>query len=411
MEGRRTPLKRPYYGWVVCLVSTLLLFVTMGTVSNGFSVYLPYIMEEHGLTNAQTSSLVTLRCLVSFFAMLAIGFYYQKVSIRVGTGLAAGCAGMAFLLYSVAESYPVFCLGAAISGLSYGLGSMIPVSILMNRWFVEHRALALSICGTGSGIATIVLPPVTTALVEGLSMSAAFRIEACAVFLMTAVIFLFLRNDPNEKGLKPYGWEHAHPAGEKEEPERSFGLTPKMWALMACASLSMGALANPGFSHLSVLFTSEGFDPMVVAVIISGAGVVITLAKLIYGGVTDAIGGCKSSLLFGGILLGGHALCCLAFLQSMPVTILTVLFLGVGYPICTIGMSIWAGDMASGDQYPTVVRRLQVIYAGGALVFASVPGILADHFGSYISAYLLFSVAMALALVCIALAYRENGKR
>ena len=404
-------MKKPYYGWVVCGVSTLLLFVTMGTVSNGFSVYLPYIMAEHGLTHAQTSSLVTLRCLVSFVSMLGIGLYYKKVSIRLGVTMAAGYAGLAFLLYSVAETYPVFCLGAAISGLSYGLGSMIPVSILMNRWFVEHRALALSICGTGSGIATILLPPVTTALVEGLSMSAAFRIEACAVFGFTALILLFLRNDPGEKGLKPFGWEHAHPAGEKAEPERTFTLTARMWALMACASLFMGALANPGFSHLSVLFTSEGFDPMVVAVILSGAGVVITLAKLIYGGVTDRVGGCKSSLLFGGILLVGHLLCCLAFLQSLPVTLLTVLFLGVGYPICTIGPSIWANDMSSTARYPTVVRRLQVIYAGGALVFASVPGILADHFGSYISAYLLFSVAMALALACVALAYRENRKR
>ena len=404
-------MKKPYYGWVVCGVSTLLLFVTMGTVSNGFSVYLPYIMAQHGLTHAQTSSLVTLRCLVSFVSMLGIGLYYKKVSIRLGVTMAAGCAGLAFLLYSVAETYPVFCLGAAISGLSYGLGSMIPVSILMNRWFVEHRALALSICGTGSGIATILLPPVTTALVENLSMSAAFRIEACTVFGFTALILLFLRNDPGERGLRPYGWEHAHPAGSKEEPERSFTLTAKMWALMACASLFMGALANPGFSHLSVLFTSEGFDPMVVAVILSGAGVVITLAKLIYGGVTDRVGGCKSSLLFGGILLVGHLLCCLAFLQSLPVTLLTVLFLGVGYPICTIGPSIWANDMSSTDRYPTVVRRLQVIYAGGALVFASVPGILADHFGSYISAYLLFSAAMALALACVALAYRENRKR
>ena len=404
-------MKKPYYGWVVCGVSTLLLFVTMGTVSNGFSVYLPYIMAEHGLTHAQTSSLVTLRCLVSFVSMLGIGLYYKKVSIRLGVTMAAGCAGLAFLLYSVAETYPVFCLGAAISGLSYGLGSMIPVSILMNRWFVEHRALALSICGTGSGIATILLPPVTTALVENLSMSAAFRLEGCAVFFFTALILLFLRNDPVEKGLKPFGWEHAHPAGSKEEPEQTFTLTARMWALMACASLFMGALANPGFSHLSVLFTSEGFDPMVVAVILSGAGVVITLAKLIYGGVTDRVGGCKSSLLFGGILLVGHLLCCLAFLQSLPVTLLTVLFLGVGYPICTIGPSIWANDMSSSDRYPTVVRRLQVIYAGGALVFASVPGILADHFGSYISAYLLFSVAMALALACVALAYRENRKR
>ena len=68
--------------------------------------------------------------------------------------------------------------------------------------------------------------------------------------------------------------------------------------------------------------------------------------------------------------------------------------------------------MSSPDQDHKVVRRLQVIYAGGALLFASVPGILADRFGgTYIPAYILFSVFLALALLFIWLAYRENGKR
>ena len=78
---------------------------------------------------------MTLRCLVAFVAMLLIGGYYRKVSLRVGTGLAVCCAGLAFWLYSAAETYPLFCVGAAVSGISYGLGSMIPVSILINRWF------------------------------------------------------------------------------------------------------------------------------------------------------------------------------------------------------------------------------------------------------------------------------------
>lgn len=115
-------MKKLHYGWVICVTCTLLLFVTMGTVSNGFSVYLPYIMQERGLTHAQTSSLVTLRCLVAFLAMLVIGLYYRKVSLRLGTGLAACCAGLAFWLYSVAQSYGLFCVGAAVSGVSYGLG-------------------------------------------------------------------------------------------------------------------------------------------------------------------------------------------------------------------------------------------------------------------------------------------------
>lgn len=407
-------MKRIHYGWAVCIAGTLLLFVTMGTVSNGFSVYLPYIMEERGLTHGQTSSLVTLRCLVSFLAMLGIGFYYRKVSIRVGTGIAALSAGAAFLLYSGAKTYGMFCVGAAISGISYGLGSMIPVSILMNRWFVRHRALALAICASGSGIATIVLPPVTTHLVEGLSMAAAFRWESLGILILTAVIFLVLRNDPKEKGLEPYGredeGEETGEAGEIGTESRT--LSRKTWVLMGCVSLFMGALANPGFSHLSVLYTSEGFDPMTVAAIISGVGIMITLGKLVYGQTTDRIGGCRSSLLFGGILLVGHLLCCLAFTQSMAICIITVLCLGVGYPIATIGPSVWANDMSSPDQYPKVIRRLQVVYAAGALVFASVPGLLADHFGGYIPAYLLFSGFMAAALVFIALSYRaERGKK
>lgn len=401
-------MKKFHYGWVICVCCTLLLFVTMGTVSNGFSIYLPYIMAERGLTHAQTSSLVTLRCLVSFLAMLVIGFYYRKVSIRVGTTIAACCAGLAFWLYSVAQSYQVFCVGAAVSGLSYGLGSMIPVSILINRWFYRHRALALSICASGSGIATIVLPPVTTALVEGLSMGTAFRIEGVGIFVFAAIIFLILRNEPAEKGLLPCGQEDAAP--EQEGTTVVLGhrrrMDRRVWLLLGCASLVMGAVANPGFSHLSVLYDSEGFGPSAVALIISGTGVMITLGKLIYGEVTDHLGGCRSCLIFGGILLVGHVLCCLAFTQSVVLCVFTVLCLGMGYPIATMGPSVWANDLAEPEKYPVVVRRLQVIYAGGALVFASVPGILADHLGGYIPAYLLFTVLIGLTLVCIALSYR-----
>ena len=49
-----------------------------------------------------------------------------------------------------------------------------------------------------------------------------------------------------------------------------------------------------------------------------------------------------------------------------------VLCLGLGYPIATMGPSVWSNDLAAPEQYPVVVRRLQVIYAGGALLFADV---------------------------------------
>ena len=404
-------MKKLHYGWVVCITCTLLLFITMGTVSNGFSVYLPYIMDQRGLTHAQTSSLVTLRCLTAFLAMLTIGWYYKKMSLRLGVSIAACCAGISYLLYAVAQTYPAFCVGAAVSGLSYGFGSMIPVSLLMNRWFDRHRALALSICATGSGIATIVLPPVTTALTKHLSMAAAFRIEAVAIFVLAALIFTLLRSDPAEKGLAPCGHQEApaEPAATQEPPatvQSHPDISRSVFVLLAFASLFMGAVANPGFVHMSVLFSGQGFSAGAVAAIISGTGLVLTLSKLLYGETTDHLGGCRSTLLFGAILTVGHVLCCLSFTQSIPLSVLTVLCMGIGYPIATIGPSVWANDLASPRQYPTVLRRLQVIYAGGALVFATVPGILADRFGDYIPAYVLFSCLVLVSLVLIALSYR-----
>lgn len=184
-----------------------------------------------------------------------------------------------------------------------------------------------------------------------------------------------------------------------------------IWLFLGCASLFMGAVGNPGFSHLSVLYTSSGFDSAVVALLISGTGLMITVGKLLYGETTDHLGGRKSTLLFGSILLVGHLLCCLAFLQSLPLALVNVLCLGIGYPIATIGPSVWANDLADPARYSLVIRRLQVIYAGGALVFASIPGILADHFGGYLPAYLLFSAINALTLVFIGLAYRAGRRK
>lgn len=51
-----------------------------------------------------------------------------------------------------------------------------------------------------------------------------------------------------------------------------------------------------------------------------------------------------------------------------------------------------------------------MIYAGGALAFSGVPGILADHLGGYLPAYLLFSLLLALALCFLGVSYRRSRR-
>lgn len=403
-------MKKHHYAWTICAAGTLLIFITMGAVSNAFSIYMPYIRDEFGLTNAQTSTLVTMRLVVAFVCMLLIGKYYDLFNIRVGGSLAAAFGGLTFLIYSFASDFTLFALGAGVSGLAYGFGSMVPVSILMTRWFDDHKALAISICSAGSGLGSIILPPVVTGLLSTLSMPTVFRIEAAFILLCAAVIYLTIRNYPHDMGLTRLGEnrERLKQAAQDIAAPRSMKapITKAVLILSCAGSFLMGAQGNPGIMHIPVLYTSEGFTAVFAATLMSIIGAALTVGKIVFGEVTDKIGGFRSSIIFFILLVLGNGLCCLAGTGNAVLGLTAVAVLGVGYSVSTIGPSIWAGDLSSEMEFPKTMRTFQIFYSLGALITASVPGILADHFsGSYVPAYVMFTAMALIASLLIVAAY------
>ena len=403
-------MKKHHYAWTICAAGTLLIFITMGAVSNAFSIYMPYIRDEFGLTNAQTSTLVTMRLVVAFVCMLLIGKYYDLFNIRVGGSLAAAFGGLTFLIYSFASDFTLFAVGAGVSGLAYGFGSMVPVSILMTRWFDDHKALAISICSAGSGLGSIILPPVVTGLLSTLSMPAVFRIEAAFILLCAAVIYLAIRNYPHDMGLTRLGENRERlkqTAQENAAPRSMKAPITRAVLILSCAgSFLMGAQGNPGIMHIPVLYTSEGFTAVFAATLMSIIGAALTVGKIVFGEVTDKIGGFRSSIIFFILLVLGNGLCCLAGTGNAVLGLTAVAVLGVGYSVSTIGPSIWAGDLSSEMEFPKTMRTFQIFYSLGALITASVPGILADRFsGSYVPAYVMFTAMALIASLLIVGAY------
>ncbi|MBP3758312.1 MAG: MFS transporter [Firmicutes bacterium] len=403
-------MKKHHYAWTICAAGTLLIFITMGAVSNAFSIYMPYIRDEFGLTNAQTSTLVTMRLVVAFVCMLLIGKYYDLFNIRVGGSLAAAFGGLTFLIYSFASDFTLFAVGAGVSGLAYGFGSMVPVSILMTRWFDDHKALAISICSAGSGLGSIILPPVVTGLLSTLSMPTVFRIEAAFILLCAAVIYLTIRNYPHDMGLTRLGENRERlkqAAQENAAPRAMKAPITRAVLILSCAgSFLMGAQGNPGIMHIPVLYTSEGFTAVFAATLMSIIGAALTVGKIVFGEVTDKIGGFRSSIIFFILLVLGNGLCCLAGTGNAVLGLTAVAVLGVGYSVSTIGPSIWAGDLSSEMEFPKTMRTFQIFYSLGALITASVPGILADRFsGSYVPAYVMFTAMALIASLLIVGAY------
>lgn len=403
-------IHRPRYNWMICIGCSLLIFVTMGLVSSGFSVYFPFLARTYGLSNTQVSLLTTVRCAASFFSMLIVGPFYKWTGLRRGVTIASCSAFLSFIVFGFSKGFIGFCAASAFAGVSYGMGSMIPVSILINRWFEDRRSFAMGICAAGSGVATIVASPAITYLISRTSLSATFFIEAAAVMFLAAYIFSIIKDSPAEMGLEPYRTAEHRGATHKVIHSTN-RLSRVQWVLVIVASLIVGALANPGYVNIAMLYATEHYNSADVAFIVASLGLSITAGKLFYGYVTDNVGGFRSNFIFTGILVAGLVCASFATVHSTMFGAASMLILGIGFPISTIGPSVWAADLAEPEAFAKVIRRSQVFYAGGAFAFSSMPGILADRFGSYSYAYRTFAVMAVVMLIALVAAYRMKNKR
>lgn len=399
-------MKKPHYAWIVCAGCTLLLFCNTGLMVTAFSVYQPFIIEVNGFTNTQASTLLTIKSISSLIAMLLAGFYFKRLGARIGITIAVTVAACAFIIYGLSTSYPAYCAASVLGGIAYSFGGMIPASMVLGRWFADRRGLALGICAAGSGLSAFVSPPIVTFIIEKYSLYTSFIVEGLFILLCAAVIFIIVRDTPESKGLSAYTGGRARQSACEAEPAAAFIAGRGQRLSMLLAFVLIGAVANPGFGHLSILYSSEGMDSGTVAFVISFAGIVLTAAKCLFGLTVDRIGAYKSNYLFFALLITGTALCCAAGSASVSVALAAMFCVGAGLPISTVGLSVYAGDMSSAEDYSKTVKHFQIAYMVGAIAFGSFPGIIADITGSYVPAYVMFSAFSAIAMRLIQRVYK-----
>ena len=400
-------MKKIHYSWLVCLGCAMILFCTSGLTINAFTIYQPYILNN-GLTNTQSSFVITVRSLFCFLSMFLTAPYYRRLSLRNGLCLASCLTVLGFFLFGLARGFYAYCVSAAVIGLSYGLGTLIPIAMLIERWFYSKRSLAFGICTAMTGLSTLGIPSLLISIIERFSLRTAFIAEAAFVALFTLIGFLIIRSEPQELGLLPYGLQKE----EESRPAPSGrGLQQRDWLLLVPMLLLIGAMTNVGYSHLSVLLAGNGFPVRLVALAITVSGVMMTCGKFTYGLLSEKISVYRTNYVFGVIVLSGLILLCLMGTNTKLMFAGSFLY-GLGLALTTVGLTTWAGEWSRPEQFDRNVRRFQIGYTAGGLVFSALPGILADRSGgSYVPAYVFFILCTVYVLFACQFTFiRLRGK-
>lgn len=139
----------------------------MGLVANLFALFLPDIIGEQGLTNAQGSWLTTTRSLFTPASMLVVNQLCDRFGLRKVMTLGCGLTAVAYLLLSGASSFAECCFSCALLGIGYCFSGPVPVALMLGRWF-ESAAVWRWVC-----------PPPVPAFLMWRSFSAARATAKC----------------------------------------------------------------------------------------------------------------------------------------------------------------------------------------------------------------------------------------
>ena len=394
--------------WLVCLGGALALFAVMGLGVNVFSIYQPEIIRLNSFTGAQGSWITTTRSLFVLAALLCVNQLCAKLGLRLVMTLGTFLVGASCLCFAYADRFSMYCAAAALTGVGYCWAGMVPISLAIGRWFRRRRGLALGLAAAGSGVSTVFAPVLLTRIMESRGIRAAFLCEGAVIFLCGALVWLLVRDRPSQLGLEPYGREDSgfEPVQSVQDP--GTGLARGQRALLLLAALFVGATGGPAFSHLTMLYTSAGYDSLYVAALLSYMGVMISLGKILCGQVYDRLGSRGGNRFAFGVLLLALALCCMAPAGGAVLPFLAITAFGLGMSITAVSPARWAADLYGEREYESGVRTITVFFTAGIFVFGPLPGILTDWLDSYVPSYAVFFALLLAAFLIVRGLYQSK---
>ncbi len=401
-------LKSKKYAWVICILGSLAMFCSMGICSNMLSYFLPYI-EQTGISHSVGSSLISIRCAFSLIALFFINRYYKLLGLRKGLFFSMLFVAASSALYSISDSALMYQISTAVGGIGYALGGLVPVAILIKKWFKDRLGVAMAIATLGSSLASVVLPPVMEKVLHAVGLSNTYLVITAFASFVSLLMIILLRNDPRDIGLEPYTDQSN--AKIKTLNFNTNHISNLGLVLVLITLFLTCGVAQSGTGHLSVLAETRGYGGDIRSLMVSTFGLCSILAKLVFGEIADYFSTKRASQLMFTICILG---CFMSFFldgESIWPCFVTSGLIGFGFAVTTVGVSLWAVELNDISSYERTLKLFQIIIAIGGIVLGLVPGFIYEHFGDYRLAYEGFGILVLISGICLTLAYRrELGK-
>ena len=406
---KRPPLSLPfYYGWFVlslCFLTTL----TSAGVRSSPSVLIHPLEAEFGWSRALIAAAISMNLLLFGVAAPISGWLIDRYGPRK---VMLGSLGLLIMGVSgtivMNQFWQFFLVWGVIVGIGAGgVGSVLTATV-GNRWFVAKRGLALGILGSASSTGQIIFLPLFMAMIT----YAGWRMGSMALIIVALIllplIYLFMRDDPSEVGLEPYGAGQPGAASStgttslRGIPAKNATITardvishPTFWLLSGSFFVCGGTANGLIGTHLIPHEIDRGIPQIAAASLLGVMGALNMVGTIFSGWMVDRVQPQKWLALV--YALRGVSLLILPFVDNLSGFLVFAVIYGLDWFATVPPSMVITADTFGKQNVGKVYGWIFMSHQIGAAIMASSAGALRTWMGDYHFAFLSGGVIAMIA--------------
>jgi len=300
-----------HYYWVVAIVALIAMTIAGGIANCRGGIFMKPVSETLGISLGDFSLAMSIRGMTGFLVTMFSGMLFIKLGYRKVVSLGIAIYAVSLCMHAVSDGMVMLCVAAAVEGI-HSLCISTAAPRLIGNWFHGRYGLVMGIVAAGTGLGGSLFSIIMSKTIIASGWRVAYFVAAAFLVVAALLVWLLVRNRPEEMGLRPYGeglmprkrrketndhWEGYSMAELKKRP--AFHLAV-LGTLLSCVCTYMPFYAV--VAHVEDCGMSTETAASVNSVVMLG----LTASKLLFGVTSDKIGVKTTTiiaLVFGAVSL------------------------------------------------------------------------------------------------------------
>ena len=197
-------LPKIQFHWVVAFL-VFWEMIIIGGLINSASVFVIPVCEAFDITRSTFASANIPYNLLGMVGTLCTGMLFHRFGYKKPAIVSLLLVGASMAVAGASQSIGMYGLARCLFGLGYGVCFTAGATFIIRNWFHKHQGLVLGAVSMASGLGGSLMTVLLTTVTDHFSWRMA-SFTAAALCVTMAILYLILRDRPEEKGLSPFGF-------------------------------------------------------------------------------------------------------------------------------------------------------------------------------------------------------------